>query len=73
MKSFFSGSWKTTSAGIAMIAGAAIHIGFAIHSKTVTEADLTATVPVLLGGVGLLMARDNNKTSEDVGAAQPKQ
>lgn len=68
MKSYMTGSWKTTSAGVAMIAGSLIHIAFAIKAHSLTEADLTTAVTVILGGIGLAFARDNNKTSEDVRA-----
>jgi hypothetical protein len=64
----FKGSWKTTSAGLLMIAGGLVHIGFSVYHKTLTENDVMAQITLLVGGLGLLFARDNNKSSEDVGA-----
>lgn len=68
MKNLFAGSWKTTSAGLLMILGGLVHIGFSIKNKTFTEPDIMAQLTLILGGVGLMFARDNNKTSEDAGA-----
>jgi hypothetical protein len=65
---FFNGSWKTTSAGIIIVGTVMIHISFAIWNKTVTEQMLLTELPVLVGGIGLFFARDDNKTSKSVGA-----
>lgn len=67
LSKLMAGSWKTTSAGLAMILGSLIHIGFAIKNKTVTEAELTTAITVILGGIGLMVARDANTSSEDEG------
>lgn len=64
-----SGSWKTNVAGIATIVGAicaALKAQFDNDPSTV--ADWPLVVAAVTGGIGLLFARDNNVTSEDVGA-----
>lgn len=61
-------SWKTTICGIVAIAGttiAAADFG-PLATKIATCATTIAT------GVGLLFARDNNVTSEQVSAAKQK-
>lgn len=58
-------SWKTTSAGVAAIAGAVITLTFAIRDKNVSPEMCTAIVTQVLTGVGLLFARDFDKSSED--------
>lgn len=61
------GSWKTTSAGLLMIIGGIVHIGFSIYHKIMTEQDMMSQAVLIVGGIGLMSARDNNKTSKDVG------
>jgi hypothetical protein len=59
-------SWKTTLAGIAgiLIAG-----GTAINFVLAGDfASAIAAASVVPAAIGLLFARDNNVTSEDVGA-----
>lgn len=51
-------NWKTTSAGIAMIAGGLVGLYFAITKNQVTEATLTGTIATILGGIGLLFGAD---------------
>jgi hypothetical protein len=63
-----AGSWKTTSMGLSMIIGAFVHLYFVAQKQALTESDVVIAVGAVLGGVGLLVARDNDKTSEDVGA-----
>ena len=70
MRNYFAGSWKTSSAGILMIIGGLVHIGFSIKNKTFTEQDLMAQITLIIGGIGLFFARDNDKTSADVGLAK---
>lgn len=55
-------SWKTTSGGIALIAGAVIGLYFASKNGQLNEASITAAVTSILGGIGLLFAKDNNVT-----------
>lgn len=61
-------SWKTTSAGILMIAGAIVRAGFAWKAKSLSEEAVMTILTTLVGGIGLILARDNDKSSEDVGA-----
>lgn len=63
----FDGSWKTTSAGILSIVGGLVRLGFAIKAKELSEEAIMTIATTILTGVGLLFARDNNKTSEQVG------
>lgn len=63
-------SWKTTSAGILTIASALIGLYAAYDKNKSPHLDptlLTGAVTAVLGGIGLLVARDNDKSSEDVG------
>jgi hypothetical protein len=68
LKTITAGSWKTTSLGITTIAGAIIHLIFDVRSNGWNEADVMTAVITLLPGVGLILARDNDKSSEQVGA-----
>lgn len=64
-----SGSWKTSGAGIAAILVAS---GAALKALTdgdpATTVDFAALLAAVIAGVGLIFARDNNKSSEQVGA-----
>lgn len=60
------GSWKTTLAGISTLISIVAHVLNALVEGTAI--DTTVVVTGLTTGVGLLFARDNNKTSEEVGA-----
>lgn len=68
MSKLFAGSWKTTSAGIVSIATGGFAIYEAVQAKRLDQATFLSALTAILAGVGLLFARDNNKTSEDVGA-----
>lgn len=62
-------SWKTTLAGIAAIVAAiALAIAHQFDSDPATVADWSAVITALTAGVGLVLARDNDKTSEQAGA-----
>ena len=61
-------SWKTTLAGIGAIL-TALGIGATAISEDRYE-QLAAVIPGILAGIGLLAARDNDKTSEETGAKQ---
>ena len=69
MKFFETTSWKTTGAGFSAIL---IAVGSAL--KALTDNDPTTTVDVgalaaaLLAGIGLIFARDNDKSSKQVKA-----
>ena len=62
-------SWKTSGAGFAAIL---VAVGSAITAVTdndpTTNIDIGALTAALLAGIGLIFARDNNKSSEDVGS-----
>lgn len=62
-------SWKTTAAGIAA-ALAAISTAAAAYldGDPATEPQWGVVVAAMSAAVGLFMARDNDKRSEDVGA-----
>ena len=60
-------SWKTTLAGVLSI-GVAVGSAALAWLKTGALPDLGAVVAAVTAGVGLLMARDNDKSSEQVGA-----
>ena len=62
-------SWKTTAAGIAaIIAAIALAISHQFDTDPATIADWSAVITALTAGVGLVLARDNDKTSEQAGA-----
>jgi len=61
-------SWKTTAAGVAAILSAIAGAVTAItDSNPATNPDWTAVIAAVTAGLGLLFARDNKVTSEDVG------
>ena len=61
-------SWKTTSAGLLAVIGGITQLVFSIKEKKFTQESVTIAATATLTGLGLLFARDNNKTSDDVGA-----
>lgn len=61
-------SWKTTSTGLLLIITGITRLAFAIKAGGVTEESIVTVSTTILGGVGLLFARDNSTTSEDAGA-----
>jgi len=69
MKFFETTSWKTTGAGLSAIL---IAVGSAIKALTdndpATTIDVGALAAALMAGVGLIFARDNDKTSKQVKA-----
>ena len=63
------GSWKTSSAGIALIVAAiATAVAHQFDSDPNTIADWTTVIGLVIGGVGALFARDNDVSSEEAGA-----
>ncbi len=62
-------SWKTTLGGILTILGAVSAAGLAAL-KGNYEAAIGALTVGLPAGIGLIKARDNDKTSEQVNAGQ---
>ena len=62
------GSWKTTLLGVLALLGALVQVTTALldnDPETKPNFEILATAAA---GIGLIFARDNNKTSEDVGA-----
>ena len=55
-------SWKTTSAGIAAIAGALITLWF--KRAALDESLIMGAITAVLTGIGLITARDADVTSE---------
>lgn len=60
-------SWKTTAAGVgAIVAAIAGALNLVFDGNTMTNPDWTSVIAAITAGVGLVMARDNDKSSEDV-------
>lgn len=63
-------SWKTTASGISAIVIAIFSM--IVHPLTDTDPttipDYNSAIAAILVGIGLIMARDNDKTSEETGA-----
>ncbi len=72
MSKLFTGSWVPKAASIAGLVGAmlmAFSAQFDLDPKTVPDWSLFAVLLPILGG--LFLARQNNVTSETVGAVTP--
>ena len=64
-------SWKTTLAGIAAIVAAiATAVTAQSDNDPATLPDWTMVIAMITAGVGLVLARDNDKSSEQVGAGK---
>jgi anti-sigma-K factor RskA len=64
-------SWKTTLAGIAaIVAAVATAVSAQFDNNPATVPDWTLVIGMITAGVGLMFARDNDKTSEQVGAGK---
>jgi hypothetical protein len=62
------GSWKTTALGICVLLSAVGTAGKALlDGDSTTAVDINSVIAALTG-LGLILARDDNKTSKDVGA-----
>lgn len=62
-------SWKTTITGVIMILSAIFGVILQfINTGAVASEALTGAVGAIIGGFGLITARDDNRTSEDVSA-----
>jgi len=59
-------SWKTTVLGICGILTAVVTVVSALIGGTAVNWEVT--IASVTAGVGLILARDNNRTSEDVSA-----
>ena len=56
-------NWKTTSAGILMILGGVYALA---TTHPLTQEVLMASAAAILGGIGLIFAKDNNVTGGTV-------
>lgn len=62
-------SWKTTVTGIiAILTAVGAAVNAIIDGNPATNPDWTITISAVTAGLGLIFARDNKVTSEDVGA-----
>ena len=62
-------SWQTTVAGVLTIVVAVGSAVLAIvDNDTMTNPDWAIVMAAITAGIGLIFSRDNNKTSESVGA-----
>ena len=57
-------NWKTTSAGITSIITGLTMIVYGVFQKNITPELITAAITALLTGVGLLYAKDFDKTGK---------
>lgn len=66
------GSWKTTAAGVcAILIAVAQAVSAMVDGKPETSVNIEVLIASISTGIGLILARDNDKTSESVGAKQP--
>ena len=72
LQKLFKGSWKTSAGGVALILTT---LGGALTSLTdgnsATNPDWTLVLGQIAAGIALMKARDNDKSSESVGAVKP--
>jgi len=62
-------SWKTTVMGVcAILTAVAGAVKLLVDGDPATNPDWTATLAAVAAGIGLIAARDNDKSSESVGA-----
>lgn len=63
-------SWKTTAAGIGMIVTALFTMILQplTDGNPATNPDYNVAIASIIAGIGLVMARDDNRSSEEVGA-----
>ncbi|WP_445454116.1 hypothetical protein [Flavobacterium sp. 25HG05S-40] len=55
-------SWKTTSTGVLLIIGGVVRFYFAVKAGNFTEEAITTCATSILGGIGLLFAKDQDVT-----------
>lgn len=66
MNKYFT-NWKTTSSGILSIAGGAYGMYLSLNKKDLTADTLALHLGLILNGLGLIFARDYDKSSEQSG------
>ena len=60
-------SWKTTASGVtAILAAVASAATLLLDNNNLTNPDWSATIAAVTAGFGLIFARDNDKSTEDV-------
>lgn len=59
-------NWKTTSAGIILIASSLIGLYFKIKSGEVSEVIVTGAITGIIGGIGLIYAKDAGVTGTEI-------
>lgn len=57
-------NWKTTSAGLTMIAGSIIHLVFKMLAHSADEATWNISIIGIIGGVGLILAGDASASAD---------
>ena len=65
MKNFLI-SWKTTSAGILTIIGGIVTLVYALKAGNVQPEAITTAAAAILGGIGLIAAKDGNVTGGNI-------
>ena len=65
-------NWKTTTAGVAAIAGGASGFYFGYKNNNLTPELVTSYITAIVTGIGLICARDVNVTSTDLGLQTTK-
>ncbi len=64
-------SWKTTMAGVgAILASIGTALNLLFDGNPATNPDWTSVVAAVSAGIGLIFARDNDKSSEQVQAGK---
>ena len=63
-------NWKTTSAGLLLVIGSVIHLVFATKSGKADEGTWTASMTGIVGGLGLIFARDSSQSNKTVAELQ---
>lgn len=66
MKKLFI-NWKTSTAGILSVVSGGYRLYLSVAGHTLTEESLLGSVALILAGVGLMFARDYNRSSEQSG------
>ena len=59
-------NWKTTSAGIILIASSLVGLYFKIKSGEVSEVVVTGALTGIIGGIGLIYAKDAGVTGTGI-------